>query len=55
MIPGLLQENNFKQPGERYRSFDPARRQRFVNRLSEVVGDNRCTKASRPVCTIHLA
>lgn len=40
----FLQENNFKQPGERYRSFDPARRERFVTRLSEVVGDARCTK-----------
>ena len=42
----LVQENNFKQPGDRYRSFDPARKERFVKRLAEVVGDARCTKVT---------
>ena len=44
-----MQENNFKQPGDRYRSFDPARKERFVKRLAEVVGDARCTKVTSPV------
>jgi catalase len=42
-------ENNFQQPGERYRSWDPARRERFIKRLSEVVGDPRATKEIRRV------
>ena len=48
----ILQENNFQQPGERYRSWDPRRRERFVNRISEVVGHPRTTKVrflSNPV------
>ena len=45
----LVQENNFKQPGDRYRSFDPARKERFVKRLAEVVGDARCTKVICPL------
>jgi len=49
----LGQENNFKQPGERYRSFDPARKERFVKRLSEVVGDARCTKVPPPLSMFH--
>ena len=28
----LAKENNFKQPGERFRSFDAARQERFVGR-----------------------
>lgn len=46
---GRLQENNFQQPGERFRSFDPARKERFVKRMSEVVGDARCTKVDSPI------
>ena len=42
----VAQENNFKQPGDRYRRFDPARKERFVKRLAEVVGDARCTKVT---------
>jgi catalase len=29
----IKKENNFKQPGERYRSMDPARCVRFVHAL----------------------
>jgi catalase len=50
----LSKENNFQQPGERYRSFDPARKERFVKRLAEVVGDPRCTKEIRRVWCGYL-
>jgi catalase len=42
-------ENNFKQAGDRYRSFDPARRERFITRLAGVVGDPRTTKEIRRI------
>ena len=29
----IEKENNFQQPGERFRSFDPARRERFIERI----------------------
>lgn len=47
-------ENNFQQPGERFRSFDPARKERFVKRMSEVVGDARCTKEIRRIWVGYL-
>jgi catalase len=45
----IPKENNFQQPGERYRSWDPARRERFVTRLAEVVGHPRTTKEIRRI------
>ena len=33
------------QPGDRYRSFDPARRERFVARIAGMLSDPRCTQA----------
>lgn len=32
------------QPGDRYRSFDPARRERFVARIAGMLSDPRCTQ-----------
>ena len=40
----IAKENNFLQPGVRYRSFDPARQDRFVGRLSGMLSDPRVTK-----------
>ncbi|KAI4977347.1 hypothetical protein ZWY2020_057259 [Hordeum vulgare] len=36
-------ENNFKQAGERYRSFDPARQDRFLQRWVDALTDARVT------------
>ena len=42
----LEKENNFQQPGERFRSFDPARQERFVERICGVLLlDPRTTQA----------
>ena len=40
----IEKENNFAQPGARYRSWDSARQQRFINRIAEVIGDARATQ-----------
>lgn len=40
----IPKENNFQQPGQRYRSWDPARQDRFVQRVSDVLNDPRCTQ-----------
>jgi catalase len=37
-------ENNFQQPGERWRSFDPERQQRFVDRVVESLNEAGVTK-----------
>jgi len=42
----IEKENNFKQPGDRYRSFDPARRERFVGRMAGMLSDPKCTQVS---------
>ncbi|KAG6773750.1 hypothetical protein POTOM_021067 [Populus tomentosa] len=39
----IEKENNFKQPGERYRSFSPDRKERFVRRWVEALSDPRVT------------
>ncbi|XBH58493.1 hypothetical protein VPH35_079917 [Triticum aestivum] len=39
----IEKENNFKQPGERYRSMDPARQERFINRWIDALSDPRLT------------
>ncbi|MFW8532540.1 catalase-related domain-containing protein, partial [Klebsiella pneumoniae] len=39
----IEKENNFKQAGERYRSFDPARQDRFVQRWVDALRDARVT------------
>ncbi|KAJ4824709.1 Carnitine O-acetyltransferase mitochondrial [Turnera subulata] len=37
----ISKQNNFKQPGERFRSFDPARQERFVQRFGQALSDPR--------------
>eukprot|EP00803_Ostreobium_quekettii_P011299 evm.model.scf_21EXC.2 EVM.evm.TU.scf_21EXC.2 scf_21EXC:32870-40615(+) len=45
----IPKENNFAQPGERYRSWDPARRERFLQRMADMLLDPRCTREVRRV------
>jgi len=45
----IPKENNFKQPGERYRSFDSARQERFTARVLDMLMDPGCTKELRRV------
>ena len=45
----IVKENNFQQPGERFRSFDPARQERFIARLCGVIGDPRATPEIRRI------
>ena len=40
----IEKENNFSQPGDRFRSFDPARRERFIGRIAGMLSDPRCTQ-----------
>ena len=45
----IVKENNFQQPGERFRSFDAARQERFIGRLCGVIGDPRATPEIRRI------
>ncbi|KAL4522703.1 hypothetical protein Ndes2526A_g00942 [Nannochloris sp. 'desiccata'] len=46
----IAKENNFQQPGERFRSFDPARQERFVNRIvNDLLLDCRTSQEIRRV------
>jgi catalase len=46
----IPKENNFQQPGERYRSWDAARQQRFVERISnELLLHPRTTQEIRRI------
>ncbi|KAJ6353425.1 hypothetical protein OIU76_002446 [Salix suchowensis] len=45
----IEKENNFKQPGERYRSFAPDRKERFIRRLVEALSDSRVTYEIRSI------
>lgn len=40
----IAKENNFAQPGARFRSFDPARQARFVGRIAGMLSDPQCTQ-----------
>lgn len=40
----IPKENNFQQPGQRYRSWDTARQDRFVQRVADILNDPRCTQ-----------
>jgi catalase len=40
---------DFVQPGERYRSFDPARKERFVNRIAKLLTNERVTPELRAI------
>nr|MCL8600381.1 catalase [Proteus mirabilis] len=39
----IEKENDFKQPGERYRSWAPDRQERFINRWVKALTDQRVT------------
>ena len=40
----IVKENNFQQPGVRFRSWDAARQERFVGRLTDMLSDPRVTQ-----------
>ncbi|OVA19570.1 Catalase immune-responsive domain [Macleaya cordata] len=42
-------ENNFKQPGERYQSFSPERQERFICRWIDALSDPRVTHEIRSI------
>eukprot|EP00741_Cyanophora_paradoxa_P010414 tig00000037_g10070.t1 len=48
----IPKENNFKQAGERFRSFDPARQERFIRRLVDAL---RCPRITHEVRGIWLS
>lgn len=43
----IAKENNFTQPGERYRSWEPARQDRFVQRAADTLLHPRVTQELR--------
>ncbi|MTV29100.1 hypothetical protein FTX61_27570, partial [Nitriliruptoraceae bacterium ZYF776] len=45
----IEKENNFKQPGERYRSMSPDRQERFITRLVGALSDPRVTHEVRTI------
>ncbi|KAM7257897.1 hypothetical protein ACFE04_013638 [Oxalis oulophora] len=45
----IEKENNFKQPGERYRSFTPDRQERFIARWVDTLSDPRVTHEIRSI------
>ncbi|PSC73747.1 catalase isozyme 1 [Micractinium conductrix] len=45
----IPKENNFQQPGARYRSFDPARQDRFIARVADILLHPRTTQEIRRV------
>ena len=45
----IAKENNFQQPGERFRSWDAARQERFIGRFVDMALDPRCTQEIRRV------
>lgn len=42
------------QPGERFRTFDPARQERFITRISEMLLDDGCNAEIRRVWVGYL-
>lgn len=51
----IEKENNFKQPGEKYRSFDPDRQDRFIRRWVEALSDPRVTYEIRSIWISYLS
>jgi len=45
----IAKENNFKQPGERYRSWAPDRQERFLTHVVKFLADPRCTNEIRRI------
>lgn len=50
----IHKENNFQQPGVRFRSFDPARQDRFIKRIAEMLSDPRVTHEVRSIWISYL-
>jgi catalase len=51
----IEKENNFKQPGERFRSWDPARQQRFITRIAGLLSDPKVTPEIRSIWLSYWA
>lgn len=51
----IPKENNFKEPGERYRSWDPARQERFIGRFVQALSDPRLTYEIRSIWVSYLS
>lgn len=45
----IEKENNFQQAGDNYRSFDPARRERFIKRLSDALNAPRVSPETKAI------
>lgn len=45
----IEKENNFKQPGERYRSWDADRQERFLKRFVDALAEPRVTHEIRSI------
>ncbi|KAL0853834.1 hypothetical protein Bca101_058986 [Brassica carinata] len=48
----IEKENNFKEHGDRYRSFTPDRQERFIGRLIDALSDPTITHA---ICSIWIS
>jgi len=51
----IPKENNFIQPGERYRSWDPDRQERFIGRMVKALGDPRLTHEIRSIWLSYMS
>jgi catalase len=50
----IAKENNFAQPGQRFRAFDGARQERFVGRVADLLADKRCSQEVRRIWLGYL-
>jgi len=51
----IVKENNFAQPGARFRSFDRERQERFIGRVADILLDKRCTQEIRRIWVGYLS
>jgi catalase len=51
----IAKENNFQQPGERYRSWDPDRQERFIGRMAKALSDPRLTHEIRSIWLSYMS
>nr|QCF46606.1 catalase [Pohlia nutans] len=51
----IPKENNFIQPGERYRTWDHARQERFIARMAKALGDPRLTHEIRSIWLSYMS
>ena len=47
----IAKENNFKQAGDRFRTFDPARQDRFITRITEMLTAPRVAQVQTICCS----